>query len=302
MVVASNNARFSFMAGGVVNVYRLKDANEESFLLTPKIYDDLMYYGKLTDNGELNLMYRRGHYSLYNLGKKEFLLAKAEESEIPLSIVAGKRKTGWVNSMFNLYMENMDFYELSHMIPQKYGTLSSKKRPSFIVKMVLTEKERYLKFTCPGTAKAEKMPLLKDALVAKYGMYFGFNSNDEIEISYRVQPLRNNYFTLPKIFTEIAGIHMGSQFIIHREKDAIIFEAPREICDCCGKEILNYGGDPTRGLVCQSCAEELTLIRTFITNHFDSADENKIKAAVQTIFNNPDTKNKIINEMKKEEE
>lgn len=264
---------FSHLDGTTLKIYEFCSDKESGYFLTKKECSQLRCLGEVV-NGKIPFK-TKGSNSLYSLGNNDYYMTASTFEE--QSLLQGKigHPTGYVTSFLKLHFSQMDYFDLSQLSLECF---KANVRPWFVVKLTLTESKRTISFSCPKDIPQNIKPL-KEALYEKYSKAQGFNRDDEIILTYKVRAVKGTDFTLPKPFIEALNLKPETSFIPHYNEDgSITFEAPIELCSCCGQPLDQFGGDTKRGYFCEHCSDTIPKVQDYIREKLGVTENALIKA------------------------
>ena len=270
------NAHPSALTGKNLGIYKFpgKDgfvlSSESPWRAAKKISEVKNGYFKNTNKENL---------SLFDIGDGDYYLAPSTEEEKKVERRSLGFKTGSVTSSYYLYISALDFVEMTGMSFKEYNA-NKDEAPFFVMHIKVSDNEKFIKLSCPKKAPAG-MKTAKKAFAEKYGKAFGFKANDSYEISFICKPVKDSSFCLPVAFIRAAGINPGDSLPVHydEQKKSFTFEAPIELCSCCGKPIHSMGENSEKGLVCEKCSDSLPYLQAFLKEKVGVSLEQLLAAA-----------------------
>lgn len=217
--------------------------------------------------------------SLFDIGDGDYYLAPSTEEEKKVERKSFGFQTGKITASYYLYVSPLDFIEMTGMSFKEYNA-NKDEAPFFVMHIKVSDNEKFVELSCPKKAPAG-MKTSKKAFAEKYGKAFGFKANDSFEISFICKPVKETSFALPVAFIRAAGIKPGNTLPANYDAKAkaFTFEAPIELCSCCGKPIHSIGENSEKGLVCKKCSDSIPYLRAFLENKVGVSLEQILSAA-----------------------
>lgn len=235
-------------------------------------------------------------YSIYYFGRGRHYLALSTPEELSVSIGArGTYRTGYVTKNGYLYVNPVDFYCLGGMSCQEYEERVKHNLPvpNFVMHMKLTKNERYIEFYRDDEKK--DLPKFRDL--------FNLFGNDDIDVEFKVKPIKCSSFLLPKVFTDTCNItgetYLPTEYDEKTGKYRI--ESPVSVCSCCGKPMRwNGTHDPEIGKACSECADMLPVLNYYVGKETRLPSAQKLERALNTILSDTDKNAKFISDIRNE--
>lgn len=260
--VSSSRSKLKFarlQAYDIAYAYRL--SKKEEWLVTPEEISGetpefAFKFGVINSANSVSAK----KYSLYYFGKEKFYMAPATKEES--SVLFGKKmyRTGYVTRNGGLYVNPADFFSMTGINCQRYDELRKENadRPVLVMRLKISETERFIELY-----RDDKKKKLNTWFENRYVKHSG-----NIDIEFRVEPVKYTTFALPKIFTDVCDLsgehYLPTEYDEKTSKYRI--ECPVSICSCCGK-VIKWDGSHKHevGLACSKCAEAIPVLHSYMS-------------------------------------